>query len=95
MHALLASTAPALTTGCAFRSRQDGPACAAWFQICMRAGHTRNALAAHGIAKSRGFAPSAYMLATVRQIEHWKRATQGQGQAGGAGHLDARPDDGR
>ena len=65
----------------------------------MRAGHTRNALAAHRIAKSRGFALSAYMLATVRQIEHWKRATQGvtdqgEGRAGGAGQLDARPGDG-
>ena len=54
------------------RDARDATACNAWFALCLRLGHTKEAFAAARLAEASGFEQSALMRSTLRQTRAYK-----------------------
>jgi len=54
------------------RDARDATSCNAWFALCLRLGHTKEAFAAARLAKASGFEQSALMRSTLRQTRAYK-----------------------
>ena len=59
------------------RDARDATACNAWFALCLRLGHTKEAFAAARLAEASGFEQSALMRSTLRQTRAYKASRSG------------------
>jgi len=51
----------------------DASSCNAWFKAAMKAGLFADAMAAHRLAAANGLEQGNYMIATLKQINHYRR----------------------